>query len=344
MSSLTAIREKTIQTQRHSTYFLEAGPEDGPLIIFVHGWPERSWSWRHQLPFFASLGFHVVAPDMRGYGNSGIYSEHSDYRQDEIVTDMIELIDKLGYQKAVWVGHDWGSPVVWNIASHYPERCYGVANLCVPYATVERGIDTLIELVDRSVYPENQFPAGQWEYMRFYEENFDDATSEMDANPLNTIKALFQKRFPDEHGKPATTAFVRKHKGWFEDGQAPDIPIDTDIIDTEEIQTYAASLTKNGFFGPNSWYMNHAANAEYWQQAKNNGVLDMPTLFIAAKEDHVCLTTGTRLGEPMREKCRNLTEAALETGHWMAQEKPAEVNRELIKWLVKQLPELLTTR
>ena len=290
-------------------------------------------SWRHQLPFFAEKGFRAIAPDMRGYGRSSVYSEHSDYRQELIVQDMIELIDSLGYEKAIWVGHDWGSPVAWNIASHHPERCHAVANLCVPYATVECGIDTLIGLVDRSIYPEDEFPAGQWEYMRFYEESFDKATEEMDANPRNTIKALFQKRFPDEFGKPAFTAYIRQIGGWFEGGEAPDVPTDTDIISDEELDVYAKALQKNGFFGPNSWYMNHQANADYYLQAKNNGSIDMPVLFIAAEDDSVCQVIGSRLAEPMRQKCSQLTETVLATGHWMAQEKPGEVNLELSKWL-----------
>lgn len=336
------ITEHTLKTARHTTVFLEAGPSDGPLVIFVHGWPERALSWRHQLPFFASLGFRAIAPDMRGYGNSGVYPNHHDYCQREIVADMIELIDSLGYEKALWIGHDWGSPVVWNIASHHPDRCHAVANLCVPFSTLEHGIDKLIDLVDRSVYPESEFPAGQWEYMRFYEENFDQATAEMDANPRNTVKALFQKRFPDEPGKPAFTAYVRKNNGWFEGGEAPDVPIDTDIIEEAELDIYAGGLQKNGFFGPNSWYVNHQANAEYAATAENNGNLDMPVLFIEAEEDSVCKTLGVPLGTPMQEKCSNLTTTSLNTGHWMAQEQPAEVNRELIKWITVKVPELLS--
>lgn len=123
-----SITEHTIKTQRHTTSYLAAGPDDGPLVIFVHGWPELSISWRHQLPALAALGFRAVAPDMRGYGRSAVYQNHGDYAQEHIVRDMIEVIDAVGREKAVWVGHDWGSPVVWNLASHHPDRCHAVAN------------------------------------------------------------------------------------------------------------------------------------------------------------------------------------------------------------------------
>ena len=126
------ITEHTVKTRRHTTFYLAAGPENGPLVIFLHGWPELSISWRNQLPALAALGFRAIAPDMRGYGRSSVYPQHGDYAQEQIVRDMLELVDAVGREKAVWVGHDWGSPVVWNLASHHPDRCHAVASLCVP--------------------------------------------------------------------------------------------------------------------------------------------------------------------------------------------------------------------
>ena len=342
MSRIT-ISERSLQTDRHTTFYLAAGPEDGPLIIFTHGWPELSLSWRHQLPFFGAMGFRAVAPDMRGYGRSTVYSQHEDYRQELIVADMMDLIDHLDRDRAVWVGHDWGSPVAWNVASHHPDRCVAVANLCVPYATLECGLDSIIELVDRSIYPIEEFPAGQWEYMRFYEEQFDKATAPMDASPLNFVQLIFRKGSPEGMGQPSGTAMVRKNNGWFGGlPEAPALPRDDDVISAEELQVYAEGLSRNGFFGPNSWYMNHQANAAFFESVLNAAILDMPVLFLAARYDYTCESITSRLTEPMREKCINLTEAIIDSGHWMAQEKPAEVNREIVKWLVKQSPEFVT--
>jgi pimeloyl-ACP methyl ester carboxylesterase len=126
------VTDNVVKTERHTTFYLACGAQDAPLMIFVHGWPELSVSWRHQLPCFASLGFRAIAPDMRGYGRSSVYQRHEDYALEHAVQDMLELLDALGREKAVWVGHDWGSPVVWSMASHHPDRCFGVANLCVP--------------------------------------------------------------------------------------------------------------------------------------------------------------------------------------------------------------------
>ncbi|MCK9992948.1 MAG: hypothetical protein Dbin4_01468 [Alphaproteobacteria bacterium] len=107
------ILENVSKSARHTSFYLSCGRTHAAPIIFVHGWPELSYSWRHQLPVFAGLGFRAIAPDMRGYGRSSTYTRHEDYALEHIVTDMIELLDSLGVKKAIWVGHDWGSPVVW---------------------------------------------------------------------------------------------------------------------------------------------------------------------------------------------------------------------------------------
>ena len=337
-----SITEHTLETDRHTSFYLAAGPEDGPLMIFTHGWPELSLSWRHQLPFFGAMGFRAIAPDMRGYGRSSVYDHHEDYRQEVVVLDMLELIDHLDRERAVWVGHDWGSPVTWSLASHHPDRCTAVANLCVPYATLERGLDFVIELVDRSIYPIEEFPAGQWEYMRFYEEQFEKATAPMDANPYNFVQLIFRKGSAEGAGQPSGTASVRKTGGWFGGiSEAPDFPRDGDVISADELEVYAAGLKDNGFFGPNSWYMNHEANASYFESVTNDGILEMPVLFLAARYDYTCESVTSRLTEPMREKCSNLTETIIDSGHWMAQEKPIEVNREIVKWLVRQSPDFV---
>ena len=108
----SAVTSNSITIGAHTTHYLAAGPVSGPLIIFVHGWPELSISWRHQLPVFAGLGFRAIAPDMRGYGNSTVYTNRDDYAQKLVVADMIALLDSLGRDRAIWVGHWFRSPII----------------------------------------------------------------------------------------------------------------------------------------------------------------------------------------------------------------------------------------
>ena len=333
------VTDHVVKTARHTSFYLACGAADAPPIIFVHGWPELSISWRHQLPCFAALGFRAIAPDMRGYGRSSVYPRHEDYTLEQITADMIELLDSLGHAKAIWVGHDWGSPAVWSIASHHPDRCHGVANLCVPYFPKGFGPRAVADLIDRAIYPAAEFPAGQWEYQLFYRENFEKAHTAFEADVEATVKALFRKGDPAGQGKPSRTAFVRKDGGWFGGRPAaPDLPRDTDVLTEADFRTYAAALKRNGFFGPDSWYMNPEANAAYAETSVNDGRLDMPVLFLHGQYDYTCETVTSRLAEPMRQGCPDLTEAVVPTGHWMAQENPVAVNAALARWIATKLP------
>jgi len=328
-----AVTEHAFASPRHTSAYLACGPQDGPLILFVHGWPELSRSWRHQLPCFGALGFRAVAPDMRGYGRSSVHPRHEDYQLRESVADMLELLDHLGRDKAVFVGHDWGAPVVWSLASHHPDRCLAVANLCVPHIPEGFAPKAIIPLADRRLYPEDQFPAAQWDYQLFYEESFEKASAAFEADVEATVKLLFRKGSPEGAGRPAATSMVRKAGGWFGGGPAPDVPADTDVVTAEDVAAYAGALKRNGFFGPDSWYMNAERNMAYAREAENGGRIDLPVLFLHAAYDYVCETMTSRLAEPMRRSCPNLTEAVVKTGHWMAQEDPAAVNAHLARWL-----------
>jgi pimeloyl-ACP methyl ester carboxylesterase len=333
------VTEHVVRTARHTTFYLSCGAADAMPLVFVHGWPELSTSWRHQLPVFAALGFRCIAPDMRGYGRSSVYPRHEDYALEHSVRDMIELLDSLGHDKAVWIGHDWGSPVVWNLASHHPERCLGIANLCVPYLPEGFAPANIIPLVDRAVYPQATFPAGQWEYQLFYEENFEAARTAFEASVPDTVKALFRAGKAAGKGQPSRTAMVRRDGGWFGGaGCAPVVPMDTAVLTEADFHSYVSALERNGFFGPDSWYMNSARNVAYARTSVQDGRLSMPVLFLHGAYDYTCETIDSRLAEPMRQSCADITEIVVESGHWMAQEKPIAVNAALAQFLATKLP------
>lgn len=338
---MNPFRETALRTPRHTSFYLSAGDPAAVPMIFVHGWPELSISWRHQLPVFAGLGFHAVAPDMRGYGRSSVYGAHEDYALRHIVADMIELLDHLGAEKAVWVGHDWGAPVVWSIAQQHPGRCHGVANLCLPYLPEGFSLESALPYADRTLYPEDRFPAAQWDYHLFYRENFATACAAFDADPRALIRLAFRTTDPASKGTPAITAMVRAQGGWFGPGApAPALPRDEAVLTQEDEDRYTEALVRNGFFGPDSWYMNGDANTAYAQAARANWRLAMPVLFLHAEYDAVCETVTSRLAEPMREWCADLTERIIPAGHFVAQERPREVSAALAKWLAAKLPGL----
>jgi pimeloyl-ACP methyl ester carboxylesterase len=229
--------------------------------------------------------------------------------------------------------------VVWGFSAHHPQRCIGVAGLCVPYLPQGFAPKVLVPLVDRSIYPADEYPAGQWEYQLYYEEHFEDAQRVFEANLLNTVKAMFRKGNPKGRGRPAILAKTRRDGGHFGGrGEALDLPLDTDILGEQELHHYAAALQRNGFFGPDAWYVNGERNMAYAQRAPDGGRLAMPVLFFHALNDFVCETFDSGLAGPMRAACADLTEIAVPTGHWMAMERPQDVNAGLAAWIARKFP------
>ncbi len=332
------IKGQFARTARHASFYLEAGPSAGPAVIFIHGWPEIGLAWRHQIRPLSLLGFRTIAPDVRGCGQSASYDAHPAYAQREIVRDMIELADVLRIERAIWVGHDWGAAVAWNIARHHPDRCHGVAALCVPYDTLERGLARLTTLVNRKVYPKSEFPAGQFEYVAFYHDHFDEAQRSFEANLENTFKVIMRRGDPAQVGKPFPTAFVRKQGGWFGPGRpAPDVPVDRSILDDFDLAAYVQAYEKTGFFGVDSLYMNDADNDRFANETRSD-VITMPALFLSGRNDFVNDTEYSALADPMRSKCNDLTHKTIVSGHWMQHEQPSEVSAAICVWIAAKVP------
>src|SRR5919108_3192572 len=105
----------------------------GPLVVLLHGFPELWYSWRHQLPVLAEAGYHPVAPDLRGYGGSDASATDEGYAPSNMAADIVGLLDALGAETAVLVGHDWGANIAWACAELFPERVAGLVALSVPY-------------------------------------------------------------------------------------------------------------------------------------------------------------------------------------------------------------------
>jgi len=106
---------------------------DGPLVVLVHGFPGLWYSWRHQMPALAAAGFRVVAVDQRGYGGSDRPTDVAAYDSEHVIADMTGLLAALGRERAVFVGHDFGSAAAWNLAVRRPQSVAAVASLSVPY-------------------------------------------------------------------------------------------------------------------------------------------------------------------------------------------------------------------
>ncbi|KAH8892616.1 alpha/beta-hydrolase, partial [Thozetella sp. PMI_491] len=342
--TMVQYEEHIVNYGEKSIFYLAAGPRYGPLIIFMHGWPGIAKTWHAQLDTFSALGFRVVAPDMPGYGRSTARKDHSDYAQEAIIEGMLALLADTGRDRAIWIGHDWGCGTLWTLANTHPQVCTAVAGLCVPFGVLEMGLEELVKFVNRDVYPESEYPNGQWDYMAYYEQSFDAVITWYDKQIHGFLKALTRAGDPAALGKPTVTSTVVKDGGWFGGIESPPppeaMPDGQVVMDPEVFSELVAAMEKTGFGPGSAWYLNHKANRAYnLKESKHDGKLKMPVLFVNARYDVVCETVRGRLAETQRKNCLNLTETIIDAGHWVVSEKPVELNSAIARWLVEQVPE-----
>ncbi|HEX3557081.1 MAG TPA: alpha/beta hydrolase [Thermoanaerobaculia bacterium] len=136
MNLETEIRHRTLATNGVRLHVVEAGPEDGPLLLLLHGYPEFWYGWRHQIGPLVAAGFRVLIPDQRGYNLSGKPRRVSSYNLDILARDAVGLIDAAGADKACVVGHDWGGFVGWWLGVKHPQRLERLAVLNIPHPVV----------------------------------------------------------------------------------------------------------------------------------------------------------------------------------------------------------------
>jgi len=200
--TVSTLASRTFSTPRHTTHYLECGPADGPLMIFLHGWPSIGLMWRAQMDAFADDGWHCVAPDLRGYGGSSIPAATDAYTIEEVVADVAELHDHLGGEPAIWVGHDWGSVVAGDVAAHQPGRSRGVVLTSLAYHPDGHAMQTVLPLIDRTIYPADEYPEGQWDYYRYYTTHFEAAVADLDADQAASLASIFRPGNPAGVGSP----------------------------------------------------------------------------------------------------------------------------------------------
>jgi pimeloyl-ACP methyl ester carboxylesterase len=327
----------TFTSSRHTTHYWEAGPANGPLMIFLHGWPEIGLMWRAHVDAFAAEGWRCVAPDMRGYGASAMPASTDAYTQTEIVQDMAELHDHLGGHPAIWIGHDWGSPVAGEITAHYPSRSRGTVLMSVAYYPEGFALPTLVPLIDRQLYPAEKYPYGQWDYFRFYQTNFESTVTDFNADIAATLASIYRLGNPAAAGKLSPSALVTANGGRYGAAhRAPPTAPEAALWPADDFDALVDAFKTTGFRAANAWYLHDAENIAFARTAPGEGRLSQPVLFINSAYDPICDITGNRLGVPMNAACKNLSLVNSATGHWGPLEHKAETIEAIKSWLKTQ--------
>jgi len=325
---------RTFSSPRHKTRYLENGPSDGPLMIFLHGWPEIGMMWHTHMEAFASEGWHCVAPDMRGYGGSSAPKAPDAYTVSEVVKDMVELHDHLGGRPAVWVGHDLGSPIAGALAAHHAERSRAVVLISVPYIPGGFALPSLVPLIDRKLYPADQYPDGQWDYYRFYLTHFEQTVTDFDADIPSTLASIYHPGNPASVGKLSPSALITRNGGRYGSAhRAPPTQPDPTLWSAADFDALTKAYQAHGFRPVNAWYLNDIANIAYARSSPKGGRLHQPVLFLNGEYDGICDITRSALGQPMRDTCHDLTVDNLTAGHWLPIEHKAESIDSIRSWL-----------
>jgi epoxide hydrolase A/B len=295
---------------------------EGPLVLLIHGWPESWYSWRHQIPALAKAGYHVVAPDMRGYGKTDAPDEVEAYDIHHLTADVVGIIDALGEKTAVIIGHDWGSIVSWNCMLLYPDRFSALVAMSVPYG-------------GRPPTP----PIERWKqrtgdnfFYILYHQEPGVAEAEYDADPRGILSRLYLS--PDSPREaPEVTDPKRSAGGWIPRlGKPKGLP---DWLSEEELDYYVNEFTRAGFRGGINYYRNFGRNWETTPELAD-AKITQPVLFIAGEKDIVISgATAPMLTGLMSRTAKDLRGVTLipNVGHWVQQEAPTETNRAILQFL-----------
>ena len=283
----------------------------GSPIVLCHGWPEHAYSWRHQIDPLVEAGYHVIIPNQRGYGNSSIPEEVEDYDIAHLTGDLLGLLDHFGYQDAVFVGHDWGAIVVWNLALMHPKRVSGIINLSVPF--MERGQREWVSFWEDAL-------GGDF-YIVHFNRQPGVADAAFEENPRKFLNNLYRTEQWHEAppNLPAGMPLISLAKADAMPGNL--------MMAEKDLDVFVQAFETSGFTGGINWYRNFSRN---WHLTENyTPLIKQPTLMIYGDYDSV------PKGKNLLDRAPNTTIVNLPCGHWIQQEKPEETNRAMINWLTQ---------
>ena len=325
---MTTVTSSRIAVNNVELDVQQAGDPANPTVVLCHGFPELSYSWRHQMVPLAKAGFHVIAPDQRGYGHSSSPGEVAAYGIGGLAGDLLGLLDHFGKDSADFVGHDWGALIVWDLARLHPQRARSVVGVSVPFVQWPAPPTQLM----KAVYGDRFF------YILYFQQP-GVAEAELERDIYDSMSKIlwgasgvgFGGRnrgagLPPMEGTGFLTMMREPPARPFDGAEGP-------WLTETDLQTYADEFAHSGFFGPVSYYRNFDVNFDV-VSGLGPERLTMPTYFIGGTDDVVNVMDPSGI-----ERMKNLLpdfrgSTVLDgVGHWTQQEAPAAFNEALLRFL-----------
>ncbi|MBI1187584.1 MAG: alpha/beta fold hydrolase [Alphaproteobacteria bacterium] len=305
----------------------EAGPADAkPALVLCHGFPELAFSWRHQVRDLAAMGFRVLAPDQRGYGLTDAPAPVESYDIEHLCGDLIGLLDAKAIDKAVFVGHDWGGIVVWQMGLRHPERCAGIIGVNTPFMP-RLPIDPIAIMRERM---------GPEMYIVHFQKP-GEADAALGADVAKSMSFFMRKTDPAM--MPASAGLATQRQGdesifplvRMVEAYDPAGDPRPSILTEAEMAFFVDTFKRTGFTGGINWYRNFTRN---WERSADLATqVTLPSLMIMAEHDMVLPPSAA---DGMEQWVPNLEKRLIRnSGHWTQQEQPAETTRAIAEWVRK---------
>ncbi|XP_058738525.1 uncharacterized protein LOC131610569 [Vicia villosa] len=318
---MEGIEHRTVEVNGIKMHIAEKGKQ-GPVVLFLHGFPELWYSWRHQIAALGSLGYRAVAPDLRGYGDTDAPASVSSYTIFHLVGDIVALIDSLGVEQVFLVAHDWGAIIGWNLCLFRPERVKAYVCLSVPYLPRNPKIKPVDGM--RALFGDDYY------ICRFQEQGKAEAEFAKGSSEL-VIKAMLTGR----SAKP----LILPKEGLLAFAEASSTKPLPSWLSQEDINYYASKFEKSGFTGGLNYYRNLNSNWELtaaWAGAQ----IKVPVKFITGDLDLVYTTFGSKQyieSGKFKKDVPNLEEVVIQKGvaHFNNQEAAEEISNHILEFIKK---------
>ncbi|RZC94053.1 hypothetical protein C5167_016744 [Papaver somniferum] len=312
------IQHRMVEVNGIKMHVAEKG--EGPVVLFLHGYPQLWYSWRHQILELSGRGYRAVAPDLRGYGDTDAPTSATRYTYHHIVGDLIALVDSLGVEQVFLVGHDWGAIIAWQFALFRPDKIKGMVILSVAFPPRHPTKKPLERL--RAYFGDDYY------ICRFQEPEIEAEYASADTSALMRAMLTHRKTGP---------LFVPKGVSF---GALPETPVPLPSWLTEDdIQYYASKFEKTGFKGGLNYY--RALDLSWELTAPWNGVqVKVPVKFIVGDQDLTYTTPGAKEyihGGGFKRDVPLLEDVVVMEGvaHFINEEKPNEISEHIYGFISK---------